>query len=85
MDEFALAVDEVGGQSAMARAIGYPVRQGHVWKWLRSGIVPAEHCPAVELATKGRRRCERLRPDLDWVRDRKGRVTHYQVKVGVAA
>jgi DNA-binding transcriptional regulator YdaS (Cro superfamily) len=28
--------------------------------------VPAEHCPAIERATKGAVRCEDLRPDIDW-------------------
>jgi hypothetical protein len=38
----ALAVDLLGGQTAVARAAGGKVRQQHVWNWLRvrGGTVP---------------------------------------------
>lgn len=60
------AIDILGGQSALARAIGGPVKQGHVWYWLneRDGQVPAEHCLAIEAATEGRVSRHELRPDV---------------------
>jgi hypothetical protein len=53
------AVELAGGQTALAekmnatshgkkRKVKY--RQCHVWKWLQSGAIPAEHCPAVSEA-----------------------------------
>jgi DNA-binding transcriptional regulator YdaS (Cro superfamily) len=59
------AVTLLNGQAALATAIG--VKQQHIWNWLnRPGGVPAEHCPAIERATKGEVRCEQLRPDVPW-------------------
>lgn len=54
------AVAIAGSQSELARRIG--VRQGYVWKWLRSGRIPAERVIAIEAAT-GISRHE-LRPDI---------------------
>jgi DNA-binding transcriptional regulator YdaS (Cro superfamily) len=59
------AVKRAGGQSALAKAVG--VKQGHVWDWLNSQVVPTLRCAAIEAATGVR--CEELRPDLHWVRD----------------
>lgn len=56
--ETAIAI--AGSQSALARRIG--VRQGYVWKWLRSKKVPAERCDAIERATGVSRHL--LRPDV---------------------
>lgn len=61
------AVQAMGGQSELARAIG--AKQQHVWNWLNRGRVPAEHCPAIERETRARGSpvtCEELRPDVDW-------------------
>jgi DNA-binding transcriptional regulator YdaS (Cro superfamily) len=59
------AVDCLGGQSQLARAIGGVVRQQHVWWWLnRSGKTPAEHVLAIQRATQGRVTAHELRPDL---------------------
>ena len=64
------AVQIVGGQSALAAAIGRGVKQPHVWGWLNSKnpslMPPAEYCPVIERATAGQVRCEDLRPDVDW-------------------
>lgn len=60
----ARAVALCGGQSALASAIG--VTQSHVWNWLARMRTPAEHCPAIERATRRAVRCEELRPDIDW-------------------
>jgi len=60
---FERAVEIVGGQSALARALG--VKQGHVWHWLnKSGRCPAEHVLTVETATSGAVSRHQLRPDL---------------------
>ena len=48
---------------------GYSDRR-NVWPWFGQGRrVPAEHCPAIERATRARGKpvtCERLRHDVDW-------------------
>ena len=55
------AVEAVGGQTALAAAVG--VKQTHIWNWLnRDKRVPAERVIAVEQAT-GISRHE-LRPDI---------------------
>jgi DNA-binding transcriptional regulator YdaS (Cro superfamily) len=69
MDALIRAVEVCKGQAALASAIG--VKQQHVWNWLnRPGAqVPAEHCPAIERATRDRGQpvlCEELRPDVAW-------------------
>lgn len=58
----------LGGQSALARAIGntpdLQVTPQAVQAWCRSGRVPAERVLAVERATNGRVTRFELRPDL---------------------
>lgn len=72
MDALIRATEIVGGQAALATAIG--VRQQSVWNWLNRPPhrVPAEHCPAIERATGGRVRCEELRADVEWAVVRNG-------------
>lgn len=66
MNALERAIEIVEGQSALARAIGDPIQQGHVWYWLREkgGEVPAEHCAAIERATDGKVTRQDLRPDI---------------------
>lgn len=64
IDALERAINVVGSQSALAKAIGRTPQV--VNNWQRRGNVPAEHCPAIERATKGEVRCEDLRPDVDW-------------------
>lgn len=63
------AAEVVGGQAALASAIGFSDRR-HVWPWFNTDRrVPAEHCPAIERATRERGApvlCEELRPDIPW-------------------
>ena len=64
MNYLQAAVDQVGGQVALAAAIG--VKQQHVWNWLnRGGNVPPKYCASIELATGGAVTRRQLRPD-DW-------------------
>ena len=57
------AVDILGSQMALARAIG--VSQARVWNWLNRGDnVPAEVCRDIERATDGRVTVHELRPDV---------------------
>lgn len=55
----------MGSRAALAGALG--VSRGMVYQWLR-GLRPvaAEHCPTIERETRGKVRCEDLRPDVDW-------------------
>ena len=68
IDALQKAVDEAGGQTALAASIGRGLKQSHVWAWLNSKnpdqMPPAEYCPAIEKATGVR--CEDLRPDIEW-------------------
>ena len=66
MNAITLAVEKLGGQSALAAALG--LKQQHVWNWLnRDQRVPPEHCAAIETATGGAVRRWDLRPS-DWHR-----------------
>lgn len=60
------ALDILGGPANMARAIGEKPATVSAWDRRAHGRVPAEHCPDIELATKGRVKCEELRPDVKW-------------------
>ncbi|MFA5494229.1 MAG: helix-turn-helix domain-containing protein [Porticoccaceae bacterium] len=57
------AIDLLGGQSALARAIN--TKQQNVWFWLnKSGRVPAEFVLPIEQATGGEVTRTQLRPDI---------------------
>lgn len=58
------AVSFIGGQTALAQAIG--VAPQEVWNWCNGRQVPTRRCPAIERATGVA--CEELRPDVAWVR-----------------
>lgn len=74
MEALKRAIDLFGGQAGLAAAIG--VKQQHIWNWINRGkSVPAEHCPAIERATRALAAskpgvevvtCEELSPDVDW-------------------
>lgn len=63
------AAEVLGGQAAVAAALGYDDRR-HVWPWFNTDRkFPAEHCPALERATRAAGKpvlCEELRPDVAW-------------------
>jgi DNA-binding transcriptional regulator YdaS (Cro superfamily) len=60
-----LAAAIVGSQSALAKLLG--VTKAAVFQWKDSSRqVPAEYCPVIERLTRGRVRCEQLRPDIEW-------------------
>ena len=57
------AIDAMGGQSALARALGLP--QQNIWWWLnKMDRVPAEQAVPIERATNGAVTRRELRPDL---------------------
>lgn len=66
----------VGSQSALATALGGKVKQAHVFYWLETGRIPAQHCPAIERETRriAEERadptlvviCEELNDQADW-------------------
>ncbi len=57
------AIDLLGSQTALARAIG--TKQQTVWTWLNvSKRVPAEACAKIEYVTSGAVTRSDLRPDL---------------------
>jgi len=62
------AAKAVGSQSALAALLG--VSKSALNQWLdESRRIPAEHCPAIERATRERGKpvlCEELRPDIAW-------------------
>ena len=60
-----MACKQVGGQAALARALG--ITAPTVNQWIKDQRpVPADRCPAIERITGGAVRCEQLRPDVDW-------------------
>lgn len=70
------AADALGGQAAVAAVCGFSDRR-NVWPWFNQDRrVPAEHCPAIERATRAKAAevgddslivlCEHLRPDVAW-------------------
>lgn len=66
MNELDKAIAAAGGVGKLAHAVG--VVQGAVSNWkARGGLVPAEHCAAVEQAAGGIVTRRELRPD-DWHR-----------------
>jgi DNA-binding transcriptional regulator YdaS (Cro superfamily) len=74
------AIKAAGGQNGLARALG--VSQGLVWKWVVGrGSVTPECAPGIERVLARPGVCEQLCPDVDWIRDEAGQVTHYQVRV----
>lgn len=69
------AADAIGGQAALASLLGYSDRR-NVSPWFTTPRqFPAEHCPAIERATRALHAedsskpvvtCEELRPDVPW-------------------
>jgi DNA-binding transcriptional regulator YdaS (Cro superfamily) len=53
-----------GSPTKLARAVGGTVLRQHVEHWLKTGIVPADRAPDVELATGVP--CEQLCPGTNW-------------------
>lgn len=83
MDAIFVAVEKFpGGQSGLAGLLN--ISPQAVGQWVKGARpVPAHHCAAIEAATGVR--CENLRPDLAWQRDRKtGAVVGYFVPTKVA-
>ena len=59
------AADQLGGQAALAEALGFKDRR-NVWPWFKTDrSVPVEHCAAIERITNGAVTRQELRPD-DW-------------------
>lgn len=75
-DPLTLAVDAAGGVGKLAENLG--LRQNVVSNWRMRGSVPREYLAAIERATGVR--CELFDESVEWVRDKKGRVTHYIVR-----
>lgn len=66
MDAISRAVGIMGGQAALAGAIG--LKQQNVWNWLRrGGVVPPVACVDIERCTSGAVPRWHLRPK-DWHR-----------------
>jgi DNA-binding transcriptional regulator YdaS (Cro superfamily) len=60
-----VAAKLLGSQKALASAL--KVSTGAVSQWKEDGRkIPAEHCPAIERLTRGKVRCEQMRPDIAW-------------------
>ncbi len=76
------AIDAAGSQAALVAAVDRPrFTQQNISYWLNrcGGSIPEEFCPYVEKATGVK--CERLRPDVEWQRDKRGQITGYLVRV----
>lgn len=67
-----------GSVADFAAKIGAPPPM--VYDWIKEKRpVPHKYCPAIE--TVSGIHCEVLRPEVTWLRDESGRVTHYKVAV----
>lgn len=75
------AIAAAGSQRKLAESIG--IAHSFVPQ-LISGRrpIPEAICARIEDATGVR--CEELRPDVEWIRDPAGKVTHYRVPVRTA-
>lgn len=62
MSHIRRAIDILGSQAELARACGQPPQA--VTRWLKTELVPAKHCAAIERATAGQVTCRELRPDI---------------------
>lgn len=74
------AIELLGSQEAFALACG--VKTQAVTRWKRD--VPAERAPLIERVTRGEVRCEELCPHIEWIRDARGKVTGYVVRMNTA-
>lgn len=57
-------VDDAGGTAVVADACGLGVTA--IYNWISRGVVPAEHCPTLELLCKGKHRCESMNGSVKW-------------------
>lgn len=78
MSYFDDALKAAGGPILVAGAIKVSPQRLNNW---RSRGVPEDYCAPLENAFPEHFRCERLRSDLQWERDDKGRVVAYRVPV----
>lgn len=67
-----------GKQAGFAASLG--ITQSAVSQW--GGTAPLQHCPAIEKQYGAK--CEVLRPDVTWIRDKDGAITGYHVPLAVA-
>jgi DNA-binding transcriptional regulator YdaS (Cro superfamily) len=75
--------DHFPSAAELARSCG--VSREAARHWLSGASAPSlQHIPAIEAASNGAIRAEDLRPDVEWKRDRKGRITGYTVPVKAA-
>lgn len=66
-----------GAARTLARRLGVSPVLVSQWRTGRRPV-PAGRCPAIEMATGGRVRCEVLRPDVDWAFLRGDRLADFQ-------
>lgn len=45
------AIANAGSQTALATAIGDETKTGHIFYWLKQGVVPEKHCAVIEQHT----------------------------------
>lgn len=66
MEHLARAIEICGSQAELARRLGEPVQQQHVWNWVNraGGRVPPEQCIPIERAVDGAVTRYDLRPDV---------------------
>jgi DNA-binding transcriptional regulator YdaS (Cro superfamily) len=65
-EPLAKVVEIIGGQKALADAMGHPIKQGHVWSWLNvtKDGTPPEHVINVSRIVEYKVPPHELRPDL---------------------
>lgn len=63
--KFAEAIESLGGPETAAERLGVSKSYVYFMKAGQRGISP-EICIAIEKATRGKFRCEHIRPDIEW-------------------
>ena len=69
MNALTQAIEEIGGQTELAKQLGTSVQA--VNNWTRRGSVPPEYAPVIEVLTEGKVKADDLCPQVPWgmVRD----------------
>ena len=62
MNAIEIAIEAIGSQSKLAKALNCTPQVVH--NWLQRRNIPAERCIDIERASGGVVTCEQLRPDL---------------------
>lgn len=85
MEALDAACAVLDGQKALADALtavcDTSISSPSISGWRERETIPEDRCGPIELVTNGAVLADELRPDLLWIRDKSGTVTHYVTPV----